>query len=171
MKILHSLIILVSIISVDSVFAGIPSAYRNIANEEGVPMDILYCIARQESWRPNNKGRPWPWTLNINGTSRYLESKNAAYLVFQNAKKHTSIIDVGLMQINYKWNRNYFASDFEMLDPYTSIRVAAKILKKYYDQSDDWWDAVGRYHSPGKKKHQIKNAQTYRTSVRKKCES
>ena len=171
MKIVFPLFIVVSILSVDIVFAKVPSAYRNIAIEEGVPMNLLYCVAKQESWRPNNKGRPWPWTLNIQGAPRYLESKQAAYIEFQNAKKYTSNIDVGLMQINYRWNRNHFSSDFEMLDPYTSIRVAAKIIKKYHSQSNDWWDAVGRYHSPGKKKHQLENAQNYRNSVRKKCES
>src|SRR5690606_11626175 len=45
-----------------------PTAYQQIARQAGIPAEILYAIALQESaLLLRGQLRPWPWTLNVAG--------------------------------------------------------------------------------------------------------
>ncbi|EDZ5417273.1 lytic transglycosylase domain-containing protein [Salmonella enterica subsp. enterica serovar Muenchen] len=74
-------------------------------------------------------------------------------------------IDVGIAQVNLGWNGTYFSSYYEALDPYTNLRVAARILKSCYDNNPgSWIQAAGCYHHPSGGKP----ARIYKSIVKRK---
>ncbi len=67
-------------------------------------------------------------------------------------------IDVGLMQINWRYHKNNFKNITEAFDPYYNVSYAVSYLRKH-KQNMNWWQSVGRYHSGTEKyaKKYIKN--------------
>ena len=57
-------------------------------------------------------------------------------------------IDIGLMQVNWRWHRDTLGDSWQALDPDHNLRVGAKILASCYRDHRDRWDAVGCYHAP-----------------------
>ncbi|MBL1804931.1 lytic transglycosylase domain-containing protein, partial [Klebsiella pneumoniae] len=56
---------------------------------------------------------------------------------------------VGVAQVNLGWNGSRFSSYWHAFDPYTNLRVAARILRECYDaQPGSWMQAAGCYHHP-----------------------
>ena len=151
--------------------SGIPSGYKKMAQEYGIPEKIFYSIMMQESSVTTKSGhKPWPWTLNIKGVGgkRY-KTRLKAYLALEKALKKTSIVDVGLGQVNWHYHKKRFRSTWEALDPYVNLRAAAEILiQEYKNGGGDWWIAVGRYHSPGQKPKQKQRARNYIAMVKKR---
>lgn len=130
----------------------IPPGYRSIAAERGIPYEIFYAVALTESGKQISNGknfRPWPWTLNVEGRGYYFESRLAAWQTLKglldNGKRS---IDIGLMQVNWRYHRKRLVSAWQALDPHHNLRVGAAILKDCYLSEQDWWVGVGCYHSP-----------------------
>ena len=63
----------------------VPSGYRRVAQQAGVPADLLYAMALTESGSRVQQGiRPWPWTLNIAGRGyRYSTRQDACMALNQ----------------------------------------------------------------------------------------
>ena len=57
-------------------------------------------------------------------------------------------IDIGVMQVNWRYHRDALQDPWQALDPYYNLRVAATILVDCYQLRGDWWNAVGCYHAP-----------------------
>lgn len=148
----------------------IPSNYQQIALEHNIPAAVLYGIALAESGQRLNKGvfKPWPWTLNVAGVPRRYPSRKAAYqgLVYY---LHQGIksIDIGFMQVNWRYHRKTLGTPWQALDPFHNIRTAAAILEQGYQNTGDWKTAMGRYHSPGQTSDQKKRALNYANRVMK----
>ncbi len=132
---------------------GVPAGYRTVAAEHGVPASILYAVALAESGTAvdaNHNIRPWPWTLNVSGQARFFPSRQAASVALQaELAAGRASVDIGLMQVNWRYHKERLASPTRALDPYHNLRVAAGILRGCYQSRDDWWEAVGCYHAPG----------------------
>lgn len=144
----------------------IPIAYALVAKAYEVPADILYAVALAESGKPYKATyRPWPWALNIDGQSFYCHSEQEAARRIGAALQHKQAIDIGLMQISWYWHRQRFASPAEALVPIHNLKVGAAILREQYEQTGDWWRAVGRYHDPGRDERSLDNAKRYRERV------
>jgi hypothetical protein len=129
----------------------VPEGYRSVANEFGIPHTILYAVALTESGRPfDAKGfQPWPWTLNVAGKGYYFSSRTAAWQALrQSLDSGKTSIDIGLMQINWRYHRSQLGSPWQALDPYHNLRVGARILNGCFQQKGDWWFGVGCYHAP-----------------------
>jgi hypothetical protein len=60
-------------------------------------------------------------------------------------------MDIGLMQINWRYHGNKFASLAEAFDPFKNASYAVEYLQKHREERD-WWQSVGRYHS-GTERH------------------
>ena len=151
----------------DTACAGeIPPAYRQVALIKGVPADIFYAIALAESGRKlgaNQPRRPWPWTLNIHGEGLFFSDRHSAWRAVVTAlAKQQSSVDIGLMQVNWRYHHRRLIDPWRALDPYRNLQVAAEILQRCYERSSDWWQAVGCYHSPSNPER----AQRYRERVR-----
>ncbi|MGJ8517638.1 hypothetical protein [Carnimonas bestiolae] len=134
----------------------IPSAYLTAANRHGIPPAILYGVASAESvLQMDDRRRPWPWTLNVAGKGLRFDSRTDACQALVQALKTTRIVDVGIAQLNVRWQPHVFgpgkrfANPCDGLNPYANLDEAAKIIRGHYDQSGgDWMIAAGRYHYP-----------------------
>lgn len=128
-------------------FAG--TAWERVAKSHGLDPNLLYAIALQESRRlsTDNLARPWPWTLNINGSARRFETRQELEEALQDLlNQGIRSIDVGLMQVNLKHHANRVDNPLDLVDPETNIRVAASILKDSLASTSDYILGVGRYH-------------------------
>lgn len=130
----------------------IPAAYRHVAAIHGVPADLFYAMALTESGRAAADSllrRPWPWTLNIAGDGRFFTSRVEAWLALDASLRDGQLsVDVGLMQVNWRYHRIRLESSWLALEPYRNLHIAAEILTDCYRQRRDWWASVGCYHAP-----------------------
>lgn len=149
-------------------FANVPSYYQDVAKTFDVPVGIFYAVALNESGLQRAGGYfPWPWTLNIEGTGvrfdNYAQARTALYQAIDEGKK----VDVGIMQINAYWHHHRVDELHQLLLPHVSLIEGAKILVEQRQRSNDWWEAVGRYHAPLNDTHSKQRAEGYRQRVKK----
>ncbi|EFR3411763.1 lytic transglycosylase domain-containing protein [Salmonella enterica] len=139
-----------------------------MASESGVPAEALYSVSLAETSRKLPHGeRPWPWILNVAGKGYRYNTRQEAYDALLSFMRRYPLkrIDVGIAQVNLGWNGAYFSSYYEALEPYTNLRVAARILKSCYDSNPgSWIQAAGCYHHPAGGKP----ARTYKAIVKRK---
>ena len=129
----------------------IPPAYRRIADEYGIPPGVLYAVALTESGllMPESRDhRPWPWTLNVAGKAYRYGSRDTAYAGLMQHLARTEMVDVGLMQVNWRYHGDKLRTHWLALDPWFNLRIGASILREMYDQCGDWIVAAGRKFSP-----------------------
>ncbi len=130
----------------------VPAGYRAIAAEQDIPQSVLYAVALTESGRQVASAslyRPWPWTLNVAGRGYFFDSRMAAWQALTDwlqAGKRS--IDIGLMQVNWRYHQERLGTPWQALDPYHNLRVGAGILQDCFTARQDWWASVGCYHAP-----------------------
>jgi hypothetical protein len=106
---------------------------------------ILAGIALNES---AYKGRAWPWTLNVAGRGFFFSTRDDAYRAIRFLISEGRFdFDIGLMQINWKYHSNRFASVWDALSPAVNIHVAEDILNENYRKTHSVAKAVAYYHS------------------------
>ncbi|MFJ5299209.1 lytic transglycosylase domain-containing protein [Pseudomonas sp. NPDC088368] len=131
-----------------------PPAYQLAAYSAGIPSEVLYSVALQESgtYLRGHKGQlvPWPWTLNVAGASyRFATRADAcSALLIAIAEVGPKRVDSGLGQINIGWNGHRFNDPCDSLNPYKNLSVASQILAEQHSAGGDWFAAAGRYHHP-----------------------
>lgn len=148
----------------------VPSAYQRIAMEYNVPSTILYGIAYAESGKTIKPGvyKPWPWTLNVAGVPRRYPTRRSAYKGLMSfLQKGIKSIDIGIMQVNWRYHHKKLGTPWQALDPFNNTRTGARILQNEYKIVGEWKKAIGRYHSPGQKPKQKKRAVRYSDRVMK----
>ena len=135
--------------------ASVPPAYFDAASLHQVPPEVLYAVATAESVVSLKAGRrPWPWTLNVAGESFYFETRQAACDALVLALEETRVVDVGIAQLNVRWQPQLFGAGkrfshpCDALDPYANLEEAARLLRGHFDATGDWVQAAGRYHRP-----------------------
>jgi Transglycosylase SLT domain len=117
-----------------------------------LPPALLLSIAKVESGRPITAMtdiRPWPWTIDADGTGLFLDSKAAAIAWMRQQEPRHRFVDVGCMQVDLHYHPHAFASLEEAFDPAASANYAARLLLGlYHGEAGGSWDvAVGLYHS------------------------
>jgi hypothetical protein len=128
-----------------------PPAYQVAAQRAGIPSTVLYAVALQESGtRVGGRLVPWPWTLNVAGTSQRYATRAEACTGLREALRRTPAtrIDAGLGQINLGYHPQRYAQLCDLLDPYRNLAIAAEILREQHVAGEDWLLAIGRYHRP-----------------------
>ena len=136
--------------------AVVPPAYRHAAHAHGVPPVVLYALSLTESAVALSYGRrPWPWTLNIRGQGVRYASRGAACRALHQALAASRVVDVGLAQINVRWQpalfgaSGRFARPCDALDPYANLDAAAALLQHCHAaHAHSWVNAAGCYHRP-----------------------
>ncbi len=112
---------------------------------------LLYSIALQESRSAAGKGlvRPHPFALrNAPSGAKYPGSQEEALTLLDSYIKEDRLTDIGMMQINYRWNGHRVKSPELLLNPETNIRIAAEILcEAIAVQKNDIELAIGGYHT------------------------
>ncbi|WP_042303631.1 transglycosylase SLT domain-containing protein [Paraburkholderia kururiensis] len=106
---------------------------------------VLAGIALNESaWH----GRAWPWTLNVAGQGYFFRSRTDAYGAMRALiAAGRCDFDVGIMQVNWCYHRQRFASPWDALAPAINIRVAESILNENYGRTHSVAKAIAYYHS------------------------
>ncbi|MDX1656622.1 MAG: lytic transglycosylase domain-containing protein [Candidatus Competibacteraceae bacterium] len=153
------------------VLAGepVPPTYREVARVYGIPAEVLYAVATVESNLVllSGRARPWPWTLNVHGRGERYRTRLETWEAIQ---RHLAAgrrsIDIGLMQVNWRWHEDKLGNPWLALDPIHNLHVGARILMEQYRVSGDWLEAAGRYHSPANGRH----AARYRNLVKRHLE-
>lgn len=156
------------LLSVAASASSVPPAYVRVAMEQGVPPELLYAVALTESGYsvPNVGHRPWPWTLNVAGKPYRYPNRASAEAALRQHLSQTRLIDIGVMQINWRWHRDSLVRPDLALDPWYSLRIAATLLRRLHGETGDWVVAAGRYHSPGPSAAQRQRAARYSARVR-----
>lgn len=134
-------------------------AARAAAAETGVPYDVLMAIALTETGRARNGVlEPWPWAIHHDGQGEWFATKAEAVAMAETAlQAGATNIDLGCFQLNIRWHAGAFVSVDDMLSPDRNARYAAQFLSDLYQESGDWSQAAGIYHS-----RTPEIAQTYR---------
>jgi Transglycosylase SLT domain len=149
----------------------IPPHYQHIAAEHKLPPSVLYSVAITESGQKLRSGklRPWPWTLNVAGKPIRYPTRLAAWQGLTTyLQQGIDLIDVGIMQVNWRYHRQQLGSPWQALEPFHNTRTGARILKREYQKTGTWKTAIGRYRSPGTKPKQQQRAQRYAQRVFKR---
>jgi len=131
---------------------------KDAEKRHGLPENILLSISRVESGYQKVDGvrRAWPWTLNAGGDSAYFQTKESALNYLNDRiKEGVTNIDIGCMQLNYRWHKNYFSNLRNMISPAKNVDYGARFLKKLYKRHGSWEKAVKYYHS-AKSKFNVK---------------
>ena len=121
--------------------AELKSLIAQAEKTHNIPKDLLLSIALVES-------RVNPYALSVKGKAIISKSTSDVKNKLQEyLRDGYSNIDIGVMQINYRWHREKFTNLDEMLDPAANIEYAARFLKQLYDTHGSWIQAVRHYHS------------------------
>lgn len=93
--------------------------------------------------------------------------RTSACQALTDALEKTQIVDVGIAQLNVRWQPQLFgagqrfADPCEGLNPYANLDEAAALIRAHFDDAGDWLIAAGRYHHPAGGRP----AERYRTVV------
>jgi hypothetical protein len=128
------------------------AALQAAAKATGVPLRLLRALAPVESGLRSRAGvasLAWPWTINANQYGRYYFRTRAAAERHLRALLEAGIdnVDIGCMQVNWRWHRQVLSSPAIALTPPINAQYAALMLKAYHDRTGSWAKAVGLYHS------------------------
>ncbi len=127
--------------------ARLLSLIKTAEREHRIPPGLLMAIAHVESGIK-------PYALNIAGKSVIANSAaEASEIVLSQLDKGHNNIDLGVMQINFRWHGEKFHSLAKMLSPANNIDYAARLLTSLYKQHGTWHKAVRHYHSANPKYH------------------
>jgi len=125
------------------------AAAAQASRESGVPLSVLRAISLTETGRRRDgRFRPWPWTVNMEGTGKWFDSEEEAraYVARHHARGARSF-DVGCFQLNFRWHGHGFRSIEEMFQPLANARYAARFLSDLKAETGSWSRAAGAYHS------------------------
>lgn len=127
------------------------------ARENDVPVAVLYAVALTET---GQRGALHAYAMNIHGRPVFNATLPDALATFGQARRQgESLVDIGCMQINWRYHGKQFASLEEMFDPARNVDYAARFLKSLHEREGSWTATVARYHAgPG-------NAPAQRTYV------
>ena len=126
---------------------NIKQLIKNTEQQYSIPSGLLMAIATIESGMN-------AYAVNVNGKSVLASNSREASSFIANARSHgISNIDVGIMQLNYRWHASGFASMQEMLNPQKNIEYAASFLLRLKKQHGTWHKALRYYHSAKPEHH------------------
>ena len=108
-----------------------------------LPNKLLTSISLVESGViEGNKINSWPWALNVNGKSKYFDNKKETLKFLKESLQKNRNIDVGCMQINYKFHGHNFKNLDHILNPEENVKYAAEFLKKLFKKHKSWNEAI-----------------------------
>lgn len=115
---------------------------QKIEAEHKIPSGLLIAIANVESGLK-------PYAIGVSGKSVKANSKEEAKQIIKAyLAKGITNIDIGIMQINWRWHSKEFVQNLDdMLNPSQNIMYAAQLLKSLHVKHQSWQKAVRYYHS------------------------
>jgi Transglycosylase SLT domain len=152
---------------------SIPPLYKSIAQEHRVPAKLFFAMVLNESrslsqFKSEKRLLPWPWTINHRGTPYFFPNREDAYVFAVSLlEKGDEQFDIGLGQLNWRWQKQRFRDLWEAFDPTINLSAAAAHLREQFDRPEcnSWEKALGCYHRPSQTMSDIKIAENYATRV------
>lgn len=126
------------------------NAATRMEQQHNMPKGMMTSIALVESGRrsPSGNVKSWPWTINAEGRPYYFATRNEAVdAVRRLMAEGMRTIDIGCMQVNLRFHPRAFTSVEEAFDPMSNVAYAAYFLRDLESRSENWDQAIGRYHS------------------------
>jgi len=122
--------------------SDMPQLIHKVETAQGIPSGLLAAIASVESGLK-------PYAIGVSGKSVKASSKEEAKQIIRAyLAKGITNIDIGVMQINWRWHSKEFNQDLDdMLNPLQNIMYAAQLLKSLHEKHQSWQKAVRHYHS------------------------
>ena len=136
-----------------------------------LPNKLLTSISLVESGIfKGNDVSSWPWALNINGHSKYFKNKEETISFLKKNLPKSKNIDIGCMQINYKFHGHKFEDLDHILNPEENVKYAAQFLKKLFKRHKSWNEEISRYHSskPKRKKKYLMKVKNFWDDLRQR---
>lgn len=131
------------------------------------PPLLLYSIALVESRSGAGRGMvsPHPFALrNEPSGAKYPSTREEAELMLDAYIKEDRLTDIGIMQINYRWNGQRVSDIKSLLNPEINIKVAADILcEAMRVKRGDLELGIGGYHTLNPKRET--DARSYARNV------
>lgn len=125
--------------------------WRNAMAAGDVDSEVLYAIALKESGTSFNGLReyePWPWVMNVSGDPRFYSSKAATEVALRRElEAGNNRIDVGMWQINLRYNGHLVDDPVDLVDPVINLKAAAEVLRDCGDRYPLTKDTLSCYHS------------------------
>ncbi|MCG7879830.1 MAG: transglycosylase SLT domain-containing protein [Candidatus Thiodiazotropha endolucinida] len=122
------------------------SLFHQVGEKYGIDPRLLYAIALNESGRRYDKGiAPHPYVFRADDGAHYFNSLTAASTALLARLKNTSMIDIGMMQINIHYHP--VENPVRLLEPAYNLDAAASYLKETLSSTDSIVIGIGRYHS------------------------
>lgn len=110
-----------------------------------IPPGVLFAVGLTETGR---RGSMHPWALNVDGLPIFPASKEEAMERFASARAGgAKLIDLGCMQVNYRYHGQAFNGVADALDPARNVDYAARFLRTLRRSEPSWTLAVARYHA------------------------
>ena len=126
------------------------TAWWGVAEKRGLDPYILYAVALVESAKVSKRvAKPWPWALNRQGHPLIPDSQTEAKgILTDTLARGIRNIDVGLMQVNIRWQGHRVRQPGDLLDPATNLQVGADVLAESIGSAPgDLALGIGRYHA------------------------
>jgi len=153
MKTKHTILFLVTSFLSTSINAAINldgTIFNRAAKKYKIDPLLIYSVALAESALERKKGliSPWPWTLRAKSPFYIHSYSKAKKKLIELQKKYGTDIDVGLMQINLRWNSYRVPSVMDLLIPEKNIMIGTQILSESIKSApNDLVLGIGRYHN------------------------
>ena len=94
--------------------------------------------------------------MNAGGDSSYFQTKEDALRSLKDRINNgVTNIDIGCMQLNFRWHKDFFNNLSDMISPIKNVDYAARFLNKLHQRHRSWEKAVKYYHS-SKSKFNVK---------------
>jgi soluble lytic murein transglycosylase-like protein len=111
----------------------------------GVPLNVLYSVGLTET---GHRGELGPYDMNVDGREIHSDTLSEAMARFAAVRAQGArFIDVGCMQINFRFHGGRFGSVADMFDPARNVDYAASYLKTLKAETGAWTLAVARYNA------------------------
>lgn len=121
------------------------AAMERASARYGVPLAILYAVGLTET---GGNGTLQPLAMNGGGESYVAASPvDGERKLGEFTRRGVTLVDLGCMQINYRWHGDQFASVAQMFDPERNVDYAARFLAQLKQQYGNWTMAAARYNA------------------------
>ena len=126
--------------------------FGKVALRHNLEPELLYAVALAESGYSADPGSgkiaPHPFAIRSDHAV-YPSTIEEARQELRRELLHSDSIDVGIMQINTRWNRNLFRDHEQLLEPETNLELGAQILRRVLDDRrySELEVRIGHYHS------------------------
>ncbi|RCK43244.1 transglycosylase SLT domain-containing protein [Thalassospira profundimaris] len=110
----------------------------------GIPQHLLLAMNEVETLWSN---QAWAWSLNVSGKPRRYRNQKDMLNALDEITARTENVDIGCMQINWRWVGKICATDpADLVAPYPNAECSAMYLRSLHDQLGSWHKAVEAYH-------------------------